>query len=244
MAALPRAYIDEYTRQINKLSEASRASLAEALSSIDISDPASFDTVVALMQDFCSVSDQAAAQIAAAFYDFSREYCIGEALGAMPLSNRVPEATTVAVKGVYAQHDTVEGIVTGLQDRVDYEIKRGAAQSSILNGQNDPRKPRFARVPSGGETCTFCLMLASRGFVYRSAQKAGELGHYHAHCDCRIVVGWDDTEIEGYDPAALYDKWQAALEDEAKAKAERSGLPVATERHDINATLKNAGKNL
>lgn len=77
---------------------------------------------------------------------------------------------------------------------------------------------RFARVPAGGETCPFCLMLASRGFVYHSAQNAGDDGHYHAHCRCRIVPSWGSVGVEGYNPAELYDRWKHP-EKYARAKA-------------------------
>lgn len=67
---------------------------------------------------------------------------------------------------------------------------------------------RFARVPSGGETCRFCIMLASRGAVYYSEESAGKNNHYHANCRCRIVPSWGLAQIEGYDPALYYDMWQ------------------------------------
>ncbi len=67
---------------------------------------------------------------------------------------------------------------------------------------------RFARVPAGGETCPFCLMLASRGAVYYSEETAGANSHYHAHCRCQIVPSWDDAAIEGYDPDLYYDMWK------------------------------------
>lgn len=37
----------------------------------------------------------------------------------------------------------------------------------------DPSRPRWARVPRGGKSCAFCLMLASRDFTYTSAEAAG-----------------------------------------------------------------------
>ena len=68
--------------------------------------------------------------------------------------------------------------------------------------KHDPSKPRYARVPSGAKTCAFCAMLASRGFVYASEDKAGALGQYHKDCDCEIIPSWDrkNPKIEGYDP--------------------------------------------
>ena len=65
---------------------------------------------------------------------------------------------------------------------------------------------RFARVPTGATTCPYCLMLASRGFVYHSELKA--LNANHRYCDCRIVEGFDGMQVEGYDPDLYYDMWK------------------------------------
>lgn len=67
---------------------------------------------------------------------------------------------------------------------------------------------RFARVPTGDRTCTFCVMLASRGFVYWTRATAGAFDRYHRNCRCRIVPATEESGLEGYDPAALYDLWQ------------------------------------
>ncbi|MCU9996273.1 hypothetical protein FYZ44_05240 [Mobiluncus mulieris] len=46
-------------------------------------------------------------------------------------------------------------------------------------------KVSYARMVMGATTCDFCLMLASRGPVYGSAETAGGEGNkYHDHCDC------------------------------------------------------------
>lgn len=67
---------------------------------------------------------------------------------------------------------------------------------------------RWARVPSGTETCGWCFMLSTRGFDYTSELKAGGLGHkFHLHCDCIIVPGTEDTIIDGYNPEEMYARW-------------------------------------
>lgn len=49
-------------------------------------------------------------------------------------------------------------------------------------------KVSYARMVMGATTCDFCLMLASRGSVYGSAETAGGEGNkYHDHCDCILV---------------------------------------------------------
>lgn len=79
---------------------------------------------------------------------------------------------------------------------------RTTKHNAIRNGL------RYARVP-GGKSCAFCLMLASRGFVYHSRASAGGGGeHYHAHCCCRIVAGKKDTDIEGYNLEKLNRRMQ------------------------------------
>lgn len=67
---------------------------------------------------------------------------------------------------------------------------------------------RWARVPSGTETCGWCFMLSTRGFDYTSELKAGGLGHkFHLHCDCIIVPRTEDTTIDGYKPEEMYARW-------------------------------------
>ena len=186
---IPRAAIDELTRGINTLSAAMRERLAAALASIDLKSPGARDAVKELMQTMCGVSADASALLAAQFYDAARNYAIGEPLGAVAESMRLPLATSIAVDGIFDNAKTVEGIALELLDRLDYETKRAAGNCAFANGRRDPAKPKFARVPSGSDTCPFCLMLASRGFVYRSERSAGAIDHRprFRRSDCRGV---------------------------------------------------------
>lgn len=71
----------------------------------------------------------------------------------------------------------------------------------------------YARVPEPG-ACKFCLMLASRGFVY-SKSTAGQTKKFHGKCRCNAVPVWDETRARvqyGYDPVALYDQYRAVAD--------------------------------
>jgi hypothetical protein len=71
----------------------------------------------------------------------------------------------------------------------------------------------YARVPEPG-ACKFCLMLASRGFVY-SKSTAGGTKKFHGKCRCNAVPVWDETRARveyGYDPDALYDLYRASAD--------------------------------
>lgn len=91
-----------------------------------------------------------------------------------------------------------------------YLAKRCAFSNMIENCKNN--RVRWARVPSGRETCAFCFMLASRGFVYHSQWEAGGAGHdYHRHCDCEIIPNFQggqfDHVVEGYKPDELHERY-------------------------------------
>lgn len=234
MAQVPREYVDRFTSALNRVSQASRERLADELASIDLfGDVAEVRArVVAVMQALCGGATDMAATLAAEFYDGLRELAIGERMGALATSGRVPAATEGAVRA-FAQA-LVDGDQQAFADRclerLDYEVKVAAATAVLENGRRDPAKPRFARVPSGSETCDFCLMLASRGFVYRNEVAAS---HAHANCDCRIVPSWRSSTVEGYDPRAIYDRWQARVDEIAEERAERNGTSVADERKAV-----------
>ena len=213
MATIPRAALDYLTREINGISADAQRRVLRVLESIAWTPETIAecrDIVILALAEVMPTYTDMAAQASADFYDASRELCVGQAMGATAISGYDPAKTDGAVRAF------VQGIVDGkpveqfndqVLQRIDYEMKRSAGNSIVQNGMRDPAKPRFARVPTGAETCDFCLMLASRGFVYHSEKSAGGLDHWHTNCDCRVVASWDADAVEGYDPDALYRRW-------------------------------------
>lgn len=238
-ATIPRAALDFLTREVNALSSDAQERVMRFLERVNWA-PGNIaqcrEAVVQALQGVLPAYADAAAQAAADFYDASRELCAGSALGAEAVSGYDPAATEGAVKAF--TQEVVDGkgpepFNALVLQRIDYEIKRAAASSALANGRRDPLKPRYARVPTGAETCDFCLMLASRGFVYETERSAGGLDHWHAHCDCRIVCGWPGTSVEGYDPKDIYDRWQELIDALAGERAERNGTSAQEELRKI-----------
>lgn len=85
-------------------------------------------------------------------------------------------------------------------------VKLAGADTTLQNARRDGAE--FAWIPRG-DSCPFCLMLASNGW-----QEAGEktikgthAEHVHANCDCQYAVRFSSrTNVAGYDP----DKYLAA----------------------------------
>ena len=70
----------------------------------------------------------------------------------------------------------------------------------------------WAWIPSG-DTCAFCITLASRGWqkASKSALKDGHAEHVHANCDCTYAVRFDDNlDVEGYEPQDYLDMYYDA----------------------------------
>ena len=211
---IPRSYVENYSDALNVVSERARASLAEALSRIDYTQDVAAvrRAVVDIMQQACGASSTVAARLAAEFYDGMRaRFGIDDGYKAEVDSLREPEATEGAVRAFIDKLDDeypdIEAFKQLCIDRIDAETRKAANMCMYLNAQNDPKRPRYARVPVGLDTCSFCLMLASRGFVYKRKELAS---HAHAHCDCRVIPSWDKNgqAVEGYDDSLYYDQWK------------------------------------
>lgn len=123
-----------------------------------------------------------------------------------------------------------------LNTLLDELVKQPARSTMARSAQaNDVR---WARVPTGAETCAFCLMLASRGFVYGSAETAGEMRKFHGHCDCVAVAG---DSPEGYDPDALYEVYASAHRPGQSTKETLSRMRASGDVSDATSSAGGAG---
>ena len=97
---------------------------------------------------------------------------------------------------------------------VGRQVKMVGVDTMMQNALRDGAE--WAWIPRG-DTCAFCLTLASRGWqkASKNAIKNGHAEHIHANCDCTYAVRFsDNVDVEGYDPE-LYRKmyYGAPLED-------------------------------
>ena len=234
MATIPRRVLEYVSEQVNALSADAQARVLRVLESIEWAPDNIAQCREILVQALASVMPtytDAAAQAGADLYDAVREAAVGEAMGAQALSGYEPDATEGAVRAFVqdiVDGNPVERFNAKVLERVDRDIRRAENMSVAENAARDPMKPRYARVPTGHETCEFCLMLASRGFVYTSAEAAS---HAHANCDCRVAPGFPGMEVEGYDPDAYLDMWQRSEE------LKEAGVP-RTQREAVMAAMR------
>lgn len=214
MSTISTSSIDAQTLALNTLSEALKKLVREFLETVQYESIADLRIkLLEFLEPLLGEATDIAAAYAAEAYDALRYEAVGSMIGSTAYSGRVSEATEKAVRAFLQKvvDGKYEEFINLVLERVDYEIKQSAANSTIHNASRDPLKPRFARIPTGSETCEFCIMLASRGFVYHSKESAGALNHWHPNCDCRVVAGFDGMEVDGYDPDALYEQYMDNL---------------------------------
>ena len=98
-------------------------------------------------------------------------------------------------------------IVSGAVGRL---VKRTGVDTTMQNALRDGAW--WAWIPRG-ETCAFCIMLASNGWqpASKKAIKNGHAEHIHANCDCTYAVKFDPfSDVEGYDPQEYEDMYNSA----------------------------------
>lgn len=247
MSTIPRSVLNHVNGQINALSRDAQSRVLKVLAHISWTPENVAECRELVVQALESVMPEytaLAAQSTADMYDAIRVQSVGEAMGARAISGYDAAKTDGAVRAFVQKvvdGKSIEVFNNLVLQRVDYELRRAANYCVTANGARDPLKPRYARVPTGAETCDFCLMLASRGFVYHSVSSAA-VDHTHFSCDCRVIQGYPGDEVEDYDLTEIYGRWQDSIDQLAAERAERKGTTEADERAAIMRGYGEAAK--
>ncbi len=176
-------------------------------------------------------------------YALAQHY--GQAIGA--LSCQMYEATAAAQGATVPtaemaglpEYGEVAKAVKGTQKKSPNNIpgtiarlvKQVGADTTLKNAERDGAQ--FAWVPHG-DTCAFCITLASRGWQHmsKSALRNGHAEHIHAHCDCEYAVRFDGkSTVASYDPDKYLEEYYDSNGDINKMRRKR----YAQNKDAINA---------
>lgn len=147
---------------------------------------------------------EGAAAAACEMYD-----AIAQEWGRNVLQLAEPADTATYAETAKAINGTAKtGNIEIMADAVGRLVKMAGVDTTMKNAIRDGAE--WAWIPRG-DTCAFCITLASRGWQKASAAalKGGHAEHIHANCDCTYAIRFDsNTDVEGYDPSeyrAMYD---------------------------------------
>ncbi|MBT1181205.1 hypothetical protein JS531_04295 [Bifidobacterium sp. CP2] len=171
------------------------------------------ELVPAIARTFGNVDSKAAAE----WYDEMRrkwfkeeDYTasVGYDVDEVPMRKTIRRLARHLWKGEDGSPPDTDALLRGLRANLDRWVMAGGRETIGRAVRDDPRGARYARVPQG-PSCGFCIMLASRGYVYLSAENAGADTQWHNDCDCEIAVSWDGEEpkIEGYNHQDMYQRY-------------------------------------
>lgn len=175
-----------------------------------------------IMEGFVQGYDDVAAEFAAQWYDRRAEQVGAMLEQAVTMTTYGPDSVDAVAR--YQAKKLAKGgdaaFAKACGEFARDDAFRSLNETIIANvGRDKDKGVRFARVPTGFETCTFCLMLASRGAVYHTRKTAGEFKHFHRRCDCKIVPGFGDDPdaelVEGVRPEELYELYKQFKEIES-----------------------------
>lgn len=123
-----------------------------------------------------------------------------------------------------------------LPNGVSRLVKRAGADTTLKNAVRDGAE--WAWVPHG-DTCPFCITLASNGWQKASSKvlKGGHAEHIHANCDCEFAIRFDhNTTVVGYDPEKYLKQYRDAGGDINKMRR----VNYAANKERINAQKRAA----
>ena len=138
---------------------------------------------------------EAATALAAEMYDTLAAASHVSVPAAIPAETATIDEVAKAVAGT-----AKTGNSSIVADSVGRLVKLAGVDTTMQNALRDGAE--WAWIPRG-ETCAFCLMLASNGWqrASKKAIRGGHAEHIHANCDCTYAVRFDSqTNVAGYDP--------------------------------------------
>lgn len=173
----------------------------EGIITLEEYENAAIDYAYALAQKYGEAAGAAACEM----YDAIAELQGANVPPAVPAETATMAETAKVVKGTMKT-----GNVNIVADATGRLVKLVGVDTMQQNALRDGAE--WAWIPSG-DTCAFCLTLASRGWqrASKNALRNGHAEHVHANCDCTYAVRFSDNlDVEGYDPERYLDMYENA----------------------------------
>lgn len=139
---------------------------------------------------------EASASLAALLYD---EIAAAEGVSLPPAEVAPTASYRDVIQAIYGSHEFSPTLVV-LGAALSRLVKLAGVDTTVKNAIRD--RAQIAFVPHG-DTCAYCIMLASSG--WRTATdadlKGGHVAHCHGNCDCTYAVRHrKESFVKSYDP--------------------------------------------
>lgn len=180
----------EYITRLAKINETAGQKMADYIARHGTQDTGA---LIAYAQALVQKYGEGSAELACQMYDAMAEASGADVPPAVPAEPADYNETAKMVNATKQSPPQLQGGVSRL-------VKRAGADTTLKNAIRDGAE--WAWVPYG-DTCPFCITLASRGWqrASKKALKGDHAEHIHTHCNCEYAVRFDSrTTVAGYDP--------------------------------------------
>jgi len=191
---ITRSVWSKYIASLRKVNDEAARLAIRYLETHDTVTQAGVDALIEYCYSLATKYGEAAAELAAQMYDALALATGASVAPAVPAATATMQETAKAVVGTMKTGNNE--IVSSAVGRL---VKMAGVDTTMQNALRDGAE--WAWIPVG-DTCAFCITLASRGWqrASKKAIRGGHAEHIHANCDCTYAIRFDDSEVEGYDP--------------------------------------------
>jgi hypothetical protein len=194
MATISRKSWNKYIADLRKISDKAADEALTYIRTHPIATPAEMQRFIEYAFALATKYGEASGALACEMYDALAVLSGKVVPPAVPAKTASYGDIAKAVYGTIRQNPELTSSAIGRQ------VKLVGVDTMQQNALRDGAE--WAWIPSG-DTCAFCLTLASRGWqkASRKAIKNGHAEHVHANCDCTYAVRLSDrVDVEGYNP--------------------------------------------
>lgn len=191
-----RARTKEYMRHLNKVSDLANDEFQAAYEENAALDGETLSTLLLYVLTILTRQyGDIAGTLAAEFYEEARAAEIGGTFVAQIANpwgaEHFDKALNYASRRFFGRDQDPQASIDYLKNKLGRAVKNSAHSTITTNATADTASGvKYARIPTGAETCDYCLKIASYGFCFPSEERAGALKKFHTNCDCAIVPSW------------------------------------------------------
>ena len=197
---------DRYINALRKLNNRATNKMLAKIQESDLDNPEELQALIRYAYGIATRYGEGAAALASEMYDALAELSGAFVAPAVPAATATYGDVAKAIYGTKLQSGNPEVMANSISRLVKMAGVDTMQQNALRDGAE------WAWIPHG-DTCAFCLTLASQGWqpASKNAIKNGHATHIHANCDCTYAIRFNsNVEVEGYDPEKYLDMYYDA----------------------------------
>lgn len=206
MADISRKAWNKYISVLRRINDAAADAFREYLKTHDIKTRLQRDAAIQYAYALATKYGEASADFAARMYESVAKASNVVIEDTIPAATATYEEVAKTINGTLKQSTNID-LISGSVGRL---VKQAGVDTICKNAIRD--EAEWAWIPSG-DTCAFCLLLASNGWqrASKTVLNGSHAEHIHAHCDCTFAIRFNErTNVEGYNPKQYQEMFEDA----------------------------------